>query len=104
VIVIHPGSRFLRVGRATETTPLTVSNVIARKHNTPLPAATITSRLHRSPPDIENTGPATKSPGDDEYAVAPATEDPVSRQLVLQIDMPILFPGGCQDNVYCNVT
>jgi actin-related protein 8 len=77
VIVIHPGSRFLRVGRATESTPLTVSNVIARKHNTPQPPATFTSRLHRSSPDKENTGPATRNPGDDEYVVVPATDDPV---------------------------
>ncbi|XP_061622169.1 actin-related protein 8 isoform X3 [Phyllopteryx taeniolatus] len=32
VIVIHPGSRTLRVGRATDNLPLTVPHVIARRH------------------------------------------------------------------------
>uniref|UniRef100_A0A7N8WYD6 Actin related protein 8 n=1 Tax=Mastacembelus armatus TaxID=205130 RepID=A0A7N8WYD6_9TELE len=32
IIVIHPGSRTLRIGRATDTLPLTVPHVIARRH------------------------------------------------------------------------
>ncbi|KAG7999659.1 Actin-related protein 8 [Nibea albiflora] len=32
VIVIHPGSRTLRIGRATDTLPLTIPHVIARRH------------------------------------------------------------------------
>lgn len=32
VIVIHPGSRTLRIGRATDTLPVTVPHVIARRH------------------------------------------------------------------------
>ncbi|XP_034551911.1 actin-related protein 8 [Notolabrus celidotus] len=32
VIVIHPGSRALRIGRATDTLPVTVPHVIARRH------------------------------------------------------------------------
>uniref|UniRef100_A0A3Q2C7B5 Actin-related protein 8 n=1 Tax=Cyprinodon variegatus TaxID=28743 RepID=A0A3Q2C7B5_CYPVA len=32
VIVIHPGSRTLRIGRATDTLPITVPHVIARRH------------------------------------------------------------------------
>uniref|UniRef100_A0A8C4ITA7 Actin-related protein 8 n=1 Tax=Dicentrarchus labrax TaxID=13489 RepID=A0A8C4ITA7_DICLA len=32
VVVIHPGSRTLRIGRATDTLPLTIPHVIARRH------------------------------------------------------------------------
>ncbi|XP_067383309.1 actin-related protein 8 isoform X3 [Channa argus] len=32
IIVIHPGSRTLRIGRATDTLPVTVPHVIARRH------------------------------------------------------------------------
>uniref|UniRef100_A0A8C5BHL4 Actin-related protein 8 n=1 Tax=Gadus morhua TaxID=8049 RepID=A0A8C5BHL4_GADMO len=32
VVVIHPGSRTLRIGRATDTLPVSVPHVIARKH------------------------------------------------------------------------
>ncbi|XP_056454435.1 actin-related protein 8 isoform X1 [Gadus chalcogrammus] len=32
VVVIHPGSRTLRIGRATDTLPASVPHVIARKH------------------------------------------------------------------------
>ncbi|XP_034027574.1 actin-related protein 8 [Thalassophryne amazonica] len=32
VVVIHPGSRMLRIGRATDTLPMTVPHVIARRH------------------------------------------------------------------------
>lgn len=32
VIVIHPGSRSLRIGRATDTLPVTIPHVMARRH------------------------------------------------------------------------
>uniref|UniRef100_A0A1A8MXQ4 Actin-related protein 8 n=1 Tax=Nothobranchius pienaari TaxID=704102 RepID=A0A1A8MXQ4_9TELE len=32
VIVIHPGSRTVRIGRATDTVPITIPHVIARRH------------------------------------------------------------------------
>ncbi|KAG7273287.1 hypothetical protein CRUP_009715 [Coryphaenoides rupestris] len=32
VVVIHPGSRTLRIGRATDTVPVSVPHVIARRH------------------------------------------------------------------------
>ncbi|KAM9752197.1 actin-related protein 8 isoform 2-T2 [Menidia menidia] len=32
VVVIHPGSRMLRIGRATDNLPVTVPHVIARRH------------------------------------------------------------------------
>ncbi|KAF3926130.1 hypothetical protein ABW21_db0200398 [Orbilia brochopaga] len=33
VIVIHPGSRYLRIGRASDALPKTIPNVIARQHS-----------------------------------------------------------------------
>lgn len=36
VIVIHPGSGYIRIGRASDVNPITVPCVVARKSNTPL--------------------------------------------------------------------
>jgi actin-related protein len=38
VVVIHPGSRFLRIGRASDSIPRTVPHVIARRTTAPVPA------------------------------------------------------------------
>ncbi|KAL7827600.1 hypothetical protein SRHO_G00333180 [Serrasalmus rhombeus] len=35
VVVIHPGSQSLRIGRATDTLPVTVPHVVARRHKLP---------------------------------------------------------------------
>lgn len=35
MVVISPGSQTLRVGRATDTLPLTLPHVIARRHKLP---------------------------------------------------------------------
>lgn len=35
IVVIHPGSRTLRLGRATDTLPISVPHVIARRHKHP---------------------------------------------------------------------
>jgi len=37
VIVIHPGSRFLRIGRASDVIPLSMPCVVARKCRTQMP-------------------------------------------------------------------
>ncbi|KDQ13053.1 hypothetical protein BOTBODRAFT_160982 [Botryobasidium botryosum FD-172 SS1] len=36
IIIIHPGSRYLRIGRATDAYPVTVAHVIARKSKPPI--------------------------------------------------------------------
>ncbi|KIM44659.1 hypothetical protein M413DRAFT_358708 [Hebeloma cylindrosporum] len=36
VIVIHPGSGYIRIGRASDVNPITVPCVVARKSNTPI--------------------------------------------------------------------
>ncbi|PPQ63810.1 hypothetical protein CVT24_009805 [Panaeolus cyanescens] len=38
VIVIHPGSRYMRIGRASDVTPTSVPCVVARRCNTPITA------------------------------------------------------------------
>lgn len=43
MIVVHPGSRFLRIGRASDVFPMAIPNVIARKSKVPVPP-----RMHRS--------------------------------------------------------
>jgi actin-related protein 8 len=74
VIVIHPGSRYLRVGRASDVTPLTVPNVIARKTiNAPEPS--FFKGISR--PRNGRTRPPLPPPNGDEYAVARASDDPV---------------------------
>ena len=40
VIVIHPGSRFLRIGRASDVIPLSIPCVVARKCRTRMPEVT----------------------------------------------------------------
>ena len=34
IVVIHPGSYWLRIGRATDTLPVTIPHVIGRRHKT----------------------------------------------------------------------
>ncbi|GAA5948952.1 hypothetical protein JCM3765_003964 [Sporobolomyces pararoseus] len=43
-IVIHPGSRWLRIGRASEPAPIAVPNVIARKSRAFTPASTMNGK------------------------------------------------------------
>jgi actin-related protein 8 len=75
VVVIHLGSRYLRVGRACDVTPVTVPNVIARKTiNAPAPTFVKgISRPHRGRARGLPSPPATN----DEYAVARGSDDPV---------------------------
>ncbi|KAI9440349.1 hypothetical protein H4582DRAFT_1936346 [Lactarius indigo] len=85
VIVIHPGSRFLRVGRASDVTPLTVPNVIARKTiNAPEPS--FFKGISR--PRNGRTRPPPPPPNGDEYAVARASDDPFDEKIeVIQVSL-----------------
>uniref|UniRef100_A0A8B9L9S2 Actin-related protein 8 n=1 Tax=Astyanax mexicanus TaxID=7994 RepID=A0A8B9L9S2_ASTMX len=47
VVVLHPGSQTLRIGRATDTLPVTVPHVIARRHKLPSQSRYEDSRLLR---------------------------------------------------------
>ncbi|KAI0330934.1 actin-like ATPase domain-containing protein [Cubamyces sp. BRFM 1775] len=76
VVVIHPGSRFLRIGRASDVTPLTIPNVIARKHTPPIPDPVYVEGISRPREDRKRSTPSTTAPSGDEYAVNVASDDP----------------------------
>ena len=76
VIVIHPGSRYLRIGRACDVTPVTVPNAIARKHKLPVPEPRFIEGISR--PKQGNARPASNAATTgDEYAVPIISDDPV---------------------------
>ncbi|KAK4335812.1 Actin-like protein ARP8 [Rhodotorula toruloides] len=52
-LVIHPGSRWLRIGRANDLTPVAIPNVIARK----------SSRVIPTPADVKGKGRAVEADG-----------------------------------------
>ncbi|KAI0640783.1 actin-like ATPase domain-containing protein [Trametes meyenii] len=76
VIVIHPGSRFLRIGRASDVTPLTIPTVVARKQTPPLPTPAYVEGISRPKEGRRRATPSTSTPSGDEYAVTMASDDP----------------------------
>lgn len=80
MIVIHPGSRFTRVGRACDVNPVTVPSVVARKlrdgETVPKPAHV--KGIERPQPGTERTKPIQGTGGGDEYSVSSQSNDPVS--------------------------
>ena len=75
VVVFHLGSRYLRVGRASDVTPVTVPNVIARKTINP-PAPTHIKGIYRPGKGRARALPPPPANGD-EYAIARGSDDPV---------------------------
>ncbi|KZT10183.1 actin-like ATPase domain-containing protein [Laetiporus sulphureus 93-53] len=75
-LVIHPGSRFLRVGRASDVTPVTVPNVIARKEKPPVPEPTYVEGISRPRKDKARVQSSALPPNGDEYSVALNSDDP----------------------------
>jgi actin-related protein 8 len=77
VIVIHPGSRSLRIGKASDVNPVSVPNVIARKHKETVPEPIFSEGIYRP----RNKKPKPQSPAPvengDEYAVTADSDDPV---------------------------
>lgn len=83
VLVIHPGSRWLRVGRASDVVPVTLPNVIARRvrGDPPEPSKHIQNIAHlqgQAPPDTAGSEVVKE----DEYAVTVASDDPVCSLLL----------------------
>lgn len=76
--MVHLGSRFLRVGRATDVNPVSVPNVIARKLRPPIPAPSFLQSITRP---LKGRGilQNLRTTGDDEYAVSSGSGDPVCR-------------------------
>jgi actin-related protein 8 len=77
VIVIHPGSRFLRIGRACDMTPASIPNVIARKTNSPVLEHTFVEGVLRPRKGRAKPIAPPASTNGDEYAVATTSDDPV---------------------------
>lgn len=65
------------MGRASDPTPITISNVIARKHKTPVEPAAAIQRIQRSQDGAESSGPAFKAVDEEGYKIEAATDDPV---------------------------
>jgi hypothetical protein len=82
VVVIHPGSRYLRIGKASDVTPLSVPNVIARKHKPPIPEPTFVESITRPRKGRDVHSSTPHPPNGDEYAVSPPSDDdPVRNKL-----------------------
>ena len=83
VIVIHPGSRFIRIGKASDVNPMSVPCVVARKHKTPFLAPERVSLVSRPRKEAS----VDKNLNEDDEHVPP--DDPVSfteyRRLLLII-------------------
>lgn len=77
VIVIHPGSRYLRIGRASELNPVYVPNVIARKTNPPVPPVLFEESIVRPRKGRTRSSFTKIIAKDDKYIVNPGTDDPV---------------------------
>lgn len=86
VIVIHPGSRFLRIGKASDVTPATIPNVIARRHAPPVPPSAFVEGISRPRKDRERGQVSTVAQPGDEYSVGLASDDPVSA-----LSKPVVF-------------
>ncbi|KAF9650794.1 actin-like ATPase domain-containing protein [Thelephora ganbajun] len=78
VIVIHPGSRFTRIGRACDVNPITVPNVVARKLRDGgiVLKPTYIKGIERPQPGTERTKPIQGTGGGDEYSVSSQSNDP----------------------------
>ncbi|KAI0299322.1 hypothetical protein BC826DRAFT_906622 [Russula brevipes] len=86
VVVIHLGSRYLRVGRASDVTPVTVPNVIARK-TINAPAPTFVKGISR-PRRGRARGLPSPPAANDEYAVARESDDPFDEKIeVIQVSL-----------------
>jgi actin-related protein 8 len=91
VIVIHPGSRFTRIGRACDINPVTVPTVIARKLRGAagtVPEPTYVNGIERPQPGMERTRPIQGTGGGDEYSVSSQSNDPVSCWFSYRLSFP----------------
>jgi actin-related protein 8 len=74
VIVIHPGSRFLRIGRACDLNPVMVPNCIARKTAPPVPATVYIENISRPRKSASKDSDAQNG---DEKSNTPTEDDSV---------------------------
>ncbi|KAG0709311.1 hypothetical protein DFH29DRAFT_887756 [Suillus ampliporus] len=81
VIVIHPGSRFLRIGRASDVNPLSIPNVIARRHKPPTPVPIYVEGISRPKKGQSPQLSVSTSANGDEYAVNITSDDPFDAKI-----------------------
>ena len=81
MLVIHPGARWVRIGRASDVTPFSIPNVIARKHKPPVPPLKFVEGVSRPLPERERGHVSTVAQPGDEYSVATSSDDPVCVEL-----------------------
>ncbi|KAE9399555.1 actin-like ATPase domain-containing protein [Gymnopus androsaceus JB14] len=81
VIVLHLGSRFSRIGRASDVTPVTVPTVVARKSKAPVPPPIFVESISRPHLGKNNLRPAEKGSNKDEYEVSVSSDDPFDEKI-----------------------
>lgn len=95
MIVIHPGSKFTRIGRACDVNPVTVPSVVARKlrDGGTVPKPTYVKGIDRPQSGMERTKPIQGTGGGDEYSVSSQSNDPVSSWFLCSLSSPTSFVG-----------
>ncbi|CAK5283142.1 unnamed protein product [Mycena citricolor] len=80
VIVIHPGSQSMRIGKASDVFPITVPSVVARKIT---PASNVSAPIYRSGIIRRRQEVAIKTEDSamDEYAVTVNSDDPFEEKM-----------------------
>ncbi|KAF9269156.1 actin-related protein [Marasmius fiardii PR-910] len=80
VVVIHLGSRYLRVGKASDVNPVTVPNVVARKTKPPVSPPSFVEGVSR-PRTVKRSRRSGADPEQNEYAESLTSEDPFEEKL-----------------------
>lgn len=75
MIVLHPGSRFLRIGKASDVSPVTIPSVVARKCKPPVPRSVQVERILRPRKDRRPIESETEN--NEEYDIPVTSDDPV---------------------------
>lgn len=102
VIVIHPGSRFIRIGRASDVSPVIVPASVGRKYRRSAPQTSRRNCIIR--PGLANDSKINTAPlpqNGDEYDVSPASNDPVGlRNHSISTSSPCSISVRCQTRDY----
>ncbi|KAH8116481.1 actin-like ATPase domain-containing protein [Phellopilus nigrolimitatus] len=81
VLVVHPGSRWLRVGRASDVVPVAVPHVIARRVRNPPATPPVPVRNIVRPRRRRGEPESADVRKEDEYSVTVASDDPVEGKI-----------------------
>jgi actin-related protein 8 len=81
VIVIHPGSRWLRIGKASDVNPISVLNVIGWKTKPPVPMPVFVEGISRPRKGRTYPHQSAQTKNGDEYAVPITSDDPFETKI-----------------------